>query len=118
MKDSVEYAVWQTALSRDADPGVVLSTFWLDLPLSNGRLSFCVILNHKYRQPTAQPQKKTDGFVYRDPEPIRGILVLPDAVCRYVRKILKDNGIPHVVGIGSDDGCWIVRPEDPVSYLN
>ncbi len=118
MKNSIEYAVWQLSLHRDADPGVVLSTFWIDLPFSNGKLSFCVTIGARYRQPIAQPQRKTAGFVYRDPEPIRGILFLPDAVCRYVRKILKENGIPHVVGIGSDDGCWIVRPEDPAAYLN
>jgi len=118
MKNSVECALWRLALNRDADPGVVLATFWLDLPFSNGRISFCVTLNERYRQPTAQPQRKTNGFVFRDPEPIRGVLLFPEAICRYVRRILKDNGIPHVVGIDSDDSCWFRRPEDPVAYLH
>lgn len=118
MKNSIEYAVWQTALQRDASPGVILATFWLDLPFSNGKISFCVTLNEQYRQPIAQPQRKTTGWTYRDPEPVRGTLLFPDAICRYLRRILKENGIPHVVGIKSDNDCWLFRPEDPKAYIN
>lgn len=116
MKDKTELAVLETALARDADPGTILATFRLDLPLSNGQIYFCVTRDARYYQPVAHLQPKTAGWTYRDPVQVRGSLQLPYAIHRYIRRTLKRIGIPHIRGVDSDDNTWL--NEDPSGYLS
>lgn len=97
-------------LRQNVDPGVVLSTFLLDLPESNGRLNICVYRNIQWRQPTAMLQKPETHWTYRYPEAPNGDLALPVEIYRYIRAKLKGLGIPHLVGIVSDDTINYGRP--------
>lgn len=101
-KHRTERALLKKALASDTFPRRVLATLWVDLPYTNGQLQFCLYRNVQHFQLAAQIMRKDEVFSWYAPALGRGLLVLPEHLCRYVVHVLKQLGVKHVYGIASE----------------